>query len=240
MRILIVDDSGSDRQSLRLMLQRISGMEIVAEAANLQAARKVLNAHAIDLVFLDIELGREIGFRLMEGLCCQPLSIITSVHRQYAEQAFDIAAVDYLVKPVTEERLLRALARASRALGHDARNLSLLNIQRGGSTTHLLAIETISLIQADGNFSMVHCGAQRYPDSRSLRDWQALLQELPFERVDRSTLLRIDHIRSIQPYGRGCILQFQNGNQPVELGRAAWERLRVRTVNAADAPPPSS
>jgi two-component system, LytTR family, response regulator len=227
-RALIVDDSPADRESLRRLLSRFQGVEIAGEAATLDDARRQLRAPAIDLLFLDIELGRDNGFSLLAGTARQPHVVITSVHREYAAEAFDVAVLDYLVKPIREERLRRALMRARKALGGDAEPLNLIPIQSFGSTYRLIHLREIAAILADGNFSTVYHAGGIHGAGRSLRDWQALLADLPFIRVDRSTLIHRAHVESIVPHGRGCILPLKGHAQGIELGRAGWERLRER------------
>ncbi len=225
-RVLIVDDSPADRESLRRLLTRFPGIDVIGEAATLEEARRKLRTPGLDILFLDIELGRDNGFSLLDGPARLPRVVITSVHREYAAEAFDVSVVDYLVKPIREERLRRALIRARKASGGNADSLDQIPIQSAGSTYRLIHLHDIAAICADGNFSTVYDKTGGHSDSRSLRDWQALLADLPFHRVDRSTLINRAHIDSIKPFGRGCILYLKGNPSGISLGRAGWERLR--------------
>lgn len=226
MRALIVDDSKPDRAALRGMLERITGVRSIEEADCLDHARGMLSDSSLDLVFLDIEVGRENGFSLLDAIGKKRRVIFTTVHSGHGGDAFDADAVDYIVKPVTEDRLLRALTRAAASFGRPAGPLSRVPVHRSGSARHMVALETVSAVLAESNYSRIRCGSLEYPDHRRLREWQKLLADFPVQRLDRSTLLRIDHIESIQPHGVGCLVFPIHSPRPVELGRTATERLR--------------
>jgi len=225
MRTLIVDDSKTDRSALRGMLERVSAVTGINEAECLDRARGVLSGEDVDLVFLDIEIGRENGFSLLESVGRDRRVIFTTVHNGYGGQAFDSDAVDYLVKPVTEDRLLRALTRAAASFGRPTAPLTRVPVHRSGSARRFLALETISAVIAEGNYSRVLCGSTEYPDHRRLREWEKLLADFAVERLDRSTLLRLDHIDKVEPRGVGACL-ILNNNGKIEIGRTANERLR--------------
>jgi len=225
MRTLIVDDSKPDRATLRGLLERVSGIDSIREAPCLDSAREFLARPDIDLVFLDIEVGRENGFSLLDAVGRDRRVIFTTVHTGYGGQAFDADAVDYLVKPVTEDRMLRALSRAAASFGRSTAPLTRVPVHRSGSARIFLALETISAVTAEGNYSRVVCGSRDYPDHRRLREWEKLLADFPVQRLDRSTLLRLDHIQAIEPQGPGAQLLLANDGR-IELGRTANERLR--------------
>lgn len=226
MRALIVDDSKPDRTALRGMLERLSGIHSVDEANCLDYARAKLAKSSVDLVFLDIEVGREDGFDLLDAIGKNRRVIFTTVHSGHGGEAFDADAVDYIVKPVTEDRLLRAIRRAAISFGRLDGPLTRVLVHRSGSTRHNIALETISAVLAEGNYSRVLCGLRDYPDHRRLREWEKLLADFPLQRLDRSTLLRLDHIESLEPRGAGALVSLAHSPQPVELGRTAYERLR--------------
>jgi two-component system LytT family response regulator len=226
MRVLIVEDSKPDRAALKGMLERVSGIQSIAEAESLDLARTKLSESSPEIVFLDIEVGRENGFSLLPEIGKDRRVIFTTVHSGHGGDAFDADAVDYIVKPVTEDRLLRALARVAASFGRPAGPLTRVPVHRSGSARHYLALETISAVLAEGNYSRVRCGSSDYPDHRRLREWQKLLADFPVHRLDRSTLLRLDHMRSLQPHGVGALVFPIHSTVPVELGRTATERLR--------------
>jgi two-component system, LytTR family, response regulator len=222
MRALIVEDSREDALNLRTLLERMPGIEFVAEAHSLTAALSVLEDIPPDVVFLDIELGRSTGFQLLPHLPAAARIILTTIHTDYGPEAFEANAVDYIVKPVTEERLLRALAKLG---GPQPAAGTPVQIYRGGSERLFISLESVAAVLADGDHSLVYCGTRRYPDHRRFREWMKLVAGQPFTQLDRSTLVRRDLVHSWTPYGRGLLLKFRNSPQQLELGRAAAQRF---------------
>jgi two-component system LytT family response regulator len=219
----LVDDSGHDRLLLRTMLERLPDIEIVGEAGDIKGAKALLERPGLDLVFLDIELGRENSFSLLRGAEKRPHVVFTTVHRNFALSAYEVEAVDYLVKPLREERLLRALAKLDALLGRVA--TARVCIERGGSDRQLVALDSVLAVEADGKHTRVHLAAGSHPDRRSLRDWEALLGKDGAERLDRSTILRLGAVLAVKPYGRGARVSFRNSPLVLELGRAGASRL---------------
>ena len=227
MRALIVEDSREDLLNLRSLLGQVPEIEIVGEAHTLAAARAAATETAPDVVFLDIELGPDNGFDLLERLPETTRVIFTTVHTGYGVEAFDADAVDYLVKPVSEDRLLRALAKL-RETG--SAPLTKVQVYRGGGERHQLALEAVAAIIADRDYSKVICGSREYPDHRRFSEWGDLLAGKGFSQLDRSTLVRLDLVHSWQPFGAGLKLKFRNSPVELELGRAAAKRFEELKV----------
>lgn len=222
MRTLIIDDSRADALNLHTLLERMPGIATVTEAHSLAAARAILEEQTPDVVFLDIELGHSTGFQLLPHLSPNTKIILTTVHTDYGPQAYEANAVDYLVKPIAEERLLRAIARLGPHQSPPGRPVLVF---RGGSERLSIPLESIAAVQADGDHSLVYCGSRRYADHRRFREWVQLCNEHPFTQLDRSTLVRRDLVHSWIPYGNGLLLKFSNSPQQLEIGRAAAKRF---------------
>lgn len=222
MRALIIEDSREDLLNLRSLLEHVPGIEVVGEAHNLAAARKAVAKMNPDVVFLDIELGADNGFDLLEHLPTGTRVIFATVHTGYGADAFGVNAVDYLVKPITEERLLRALAKLR---APEAAPLSKVQVYRGGGERHKLALEAVAAIIADRDYSRVICGSREYPDHRRFSEWVELLADKGFSQLDRSTSVRLDLVHAWQPLGTGIKLKFRNSPVELELGRAASRRF---------------
>ena len=222
MRALIVEDSREDALNLRTLLERLPGVEFVAEAHSLSAARTALEDIPPDVVFLDIQLGRSNGFQLLPDIPATAKIILTTIHTEYGPKAFEANAVDYIVKPVSEERLLRALAKLGPPQVAAA---TPIQIHRGGGERLAISLETVVAVLADDDHSIVYCQNRRYPDHRRFGDWIKLVEGHPFSQLDRSTLLRRDLVHSWAPYGVGLLLKFRNSPLQLELGRAAAKRF---------------
>ena len=227
MRALIVEDSREDLLNLRALLEQVPEIEIVGEAHTLDAARAAATETAPDVVFLDIELGADNGFDLLEYLPGSTRVIFATVHTGYGANAFDVNAADYLVKPIAEDRLLRALAKLRTP---EAAPLTKVQVYRGGGERHQLALEAVAAIIADRDYSKVICGSREYPDHRRFSEWSELLSGRGFSQLDRSTLVRIDLVHSWMPYGNGLKIKFRNSSVELELGRAAARRFGEMAV----------
>lgn len=227
MRIVIIEDSKEDLLNLRALLETMSDMHVVGVAHTLSDARELIANELPDLAFLDIELGAENSFDLTNNLPAGTRVIFTTVHTGYGARAFEVDAIDYVIKPVTEERLLRAMAKLPPI---HAQDFSKVLVYRGGGQRQSLALHTIAAIVADRDHSIVVCGNQHYPDHRRFREWMELLESHSFVQLDRSTLVRMDMVHAWQPYGAGLLLQFRYSTTTLEIGRAAarrFEELRV-------------
>lgn len=222
-KVALVDDSPHERLLLRTMLERLPDIEIVGEASDLNGAKVLLEMPGLDVVFLDIELGRENSFSLLRGAGRLPHVVFTTVHRQFALSAFEVEALDYLVKPLREDRILRALGKLDALLGRSG--TARVSIERGGSDRQLVPIDSVLAVEADGKHTIVHLAAGSHPDRRSLRDWESLLAKGTAERLDRSTLVMLEAVLAVKPCGRGVRISFRNSALILELGRSAAERL---------------
>jgi len=223
-RVVIVEDSEADRWNLRGLLERVPGVDLVGEARNLEEARDVLRRTRADGVFLDIELGAgQNGFDLLKEEFAGLRVVFTTVHRDYAVEAFRVGAADYLVKPVTEADLLRALGRMRPEARRAAPEVA---VSRSGSPRQLIPLETIAAVLADGNNTRLLCGSREYPDRRAFCEWMELLEGLPFVELDRSTALRMDQVVSWNSHGTGGLVTLRNAAKPIELGRTAYRRFR--------------
>lgn len=228
-RAIIVDDSPADLLNLSVLLRRFPGLEVVGEASGAAEAQELLSAIGCDLLFLDIELGPQNGFDLLACLARKPRVIFTTVHRHYAVEAFDAGAADYLVKPISEDRLVRALGRASLGSGSP---VAAVSVYRSGGERHAVALDTVSAVVGDGDYSRVFAGAREHADNRRLREWQELLRDANMLQLDRSTLLRRGHVVSWRPHGAGGFVTMRHAEVPLELGRTAYRRL-VQMMDAA-------
>lgn len=227
MRLLLVDDNPVDRMNLRVLLGAHPGMEIVGEAENLAMAKTLVERHRPDALFLDVELGWENGFNLLQALkpVCPPI-IFCTLHTRYAAEAFEVEAVDYLLKPIMPERLARALARLKSTAAVRMLALDDLIAFKSGNERRIVSVDRIATIVGDGDYSRVLVSeGKEYLDNRRLRDWQQVLPEKYFQALDRSTIVNLAEVSSFRPTGEGGELNFRNVGRSFPIGRAALRRL---------------
>jgi len=144
------------------------------------------------------------------------------VRTGYGVQVLNVDAVDYVVKPMREDRLLRASARL-RAPG--SAPLTKMQVYCGGGERHQLALEAVAAIMADRGYTKVNSGTREYPDHRRCSEWNELLAGKGFSQLDRSTLVRLDLVHWWQPFASGLKLKFRNSPVELELGRAGAKRF---------------
>jgi len=242
MRTLIVDDEAPARERLRRYLATLEGVKVIGEATDGVEAVEMIGAQAPDLVLLDIQMPGLDGFGVVDALEDPPPIIFVTAYDQYAIRAFEVHALDYLLKPFSRERLAKAIQRAQEALaeGQDvsAQLRPLLEgLAAGGRYLTRLAVrdrESILVLDADGidwiglddEQVVVHVGDQAYPIRRTLTELEARLDPKRFFRAHRSAIVNLDRVQEIIPWFKGAhILRLTTGAE-VDLSRAQARALR--------------
>jgi two-component system LytT family response regulator len=225
-RALIADDEAPARRKLRELLAREADFEIVGEAADGVEAVEKIRAAAPDVVFLDIQMPRLDGFGVIAevGVEAMPLVVFVTAFDEHALRAFEVHALDYLLKPFAPSRFERLLERVRRQLGPAApeegdlarRIESLLAavrptpptlrqilVERDEDRQVLLAVDEIVRIQADGNYLRFFTAEAEYRRRGTLRDLEDRLDPARFLRLNRSEIVRLDAIRELQPWFHG-------------------------------------
>lgn len=228
MRVLIADDEPIARQVLREQLEEFADVEILGEAATGAEALELAQYLKPEAAFLDLQMpgmdGLAVARRLTGGL---PLVIYVTAYEQYALNAFDAGAIDYLLKPVRKERLAVALEKARTQLGarssaepaaSEVRRL----VGRSGSDQYLLDPAEIVAFVAEGDLVWIHTGARKYLSPHPLRVLEDRLRPPRFRRIRRGALVNTDHIRRISPLSSSrWLLKMSNGMEVVVSKRMA-------------------
>ena len=229
LRVLIVDDEHLARQAMRRLLGPRADVEIVGEADGVSSARKAIEATKPDVLFLDIELGSgQDGFGLLEALEKPPVVVFVTAYAEYAVEAFAVEAVDYLLKPVEPARLDEALARAARQIVLRAGPSSAVIELKTPRRTVLAPHADIAALEAEGDFTHVHvAGEPALMIWRTLSHFESILPSPPFLRLGRSLIINRDRLRKVEaPSRAGGQLVLDGMDKPIEIGRAAAQRLR--------------
>jgi len=228
LRALIVDDEPVARQVLRELLEECAGVEVSGEASTgVEAIQQVL-ALKPDVVFLDYEMPGLDGLNAVRALQGSgPAVIFVTAYQEHAVGAFDVGAVDYLLKPVRLERLRRALEKARRhaaagVKGSPAGGALRKIVARAGEDLLILEPAQVVTFQADGETVYVTAGKQRYRTAYSLKELEEKLPRPPFRRIHRQTIINTDHIRRLSPLSsRRWMLTLSNGQEVVVSKRLA-------------------
>jgi len=231
LRALLVDDERLARVVLRGLLDEHEDVEVVAEAHSVDSAVAALAEHSPDLVFLDVQMPGGEGTRLFERTEVQARVIFVTAHDHYAVRAFELNALDYLLKPVEPERLAEALDRARQAQGpvvpQEAQPQGGLELDellclphKGGM--RFVRVREILRLSADGDYCFVHLvDGTRILTSSSLTEWEDRLPE-PFLRVHRSHVVHVEHVKRVVPAGSSYQVRLSNGESvPMSRRRAA-------------------
>ena len=234
-RTIIVDDEPLAREGVRMVLAEEADVEILAECADGAEAVKAIEGHRPDLVFLDVQMPHLNGFDVLAALDPDklPAVIFTTAHDEHAIAAFEINAVDYLLKPFKPERLRKALQRAreelkkassSGAEPHVARLLAGLRNGMGASGPRILirsperivflSPAEIDHIESAGNYLVLHAGKDRHIARETMTAMEARLASAGFMRISRSIIINLSRIRELAPMGAGeyCVI-LKNGGR---------------------------
>jgi two-component system LytT family response regulator len=230
MRAILVDDEPLARRRLRSMLSAHADVSILAECEDADSCVQVIRERKPELVFLDIQMPGADGFDVVDRaqVTPRPFIIFVTAFAQHAVRAFDIDAVDYLLKPYDDKRLARALDRARSALAARAgppRYLERLAATIGKRTIFIKTDE-IDWIEASGNYVNVHTSRHTYLLRTSMSAIEARLDPAKFARVHRSTIVRIDRVLELRSTGSGDYKIALSDGSIVPMSARYRDRLR--------------
>lgn len=227
---LVIDDDAIARAYLCLLLHARGDVRVAGEAASLAEGRELIRRAACDLVFVDIALAGDSGFDLMADVSAGARVIFVSAHAEFALRAFEVNALDYLVKPFTPARLAAAIARlAPPKAESESRDDEIVHL-RDGSRARITRIADICAIEAQENYSRVHLlDGSNVLVRRPLKSWEDVLEPSHFMRIHRTGIVNLARIRSYSrdPSG-GVALQVQTLAHAMPVGRTYWTALKVR------------
>jgi two-component system LytT family response regulator len=241
MKALIVDDEPLARRELRRLLADFDWVEIVGEASNISEAQQAVDMLAPELLFLDIQMPGGSGFDLLTRLEHVPRVIFTTAYDHHAVHAFEVNALDYLLKPIEPERLASALSRArgpaapassgniaaSQGVGQAAATVERLFI-RDGSRCWFVPLRDVSLMVAEGNYVRLHWRDARPLLARPLSSLEERLDPQRYFRANRRQIINLEFIESVE-MGNGGLLHVQlRGGPEVEISRRQARLFRAQ------------
>ena len=232
--VIIVDDEPPARAKLQRFLEPLAEFQVAAEADSVDSAVAAITAHRPDIVYLDIQLGSHSGFDVLEAIrgALSPHIVFTTAYSEYAVRAFDVQAVDYLLKPYDRERFLRSVERVKAELsdpepgdleervrrvlasmpGRPAPSKQIL--VRDRARAYFVAVDTIERIEAAGNYVEIHAGGKVHLVREPLAQLIAQLDAGEFIRVHRSHVVKVSFIAELQPMFHGDYeLMLRNGDR---------------------------
>ncbi|HEX2608972.1 MAG TPA: response regulator [Flavisolibacter sp.] len=232
MRAILIDDERLARTELRKLLQDFPDIEIVDEASNAEEGLQKIESHNPDLIFLDIQMPGKTGFDLLSELDHAPQVIFTTAYDEYALKAFEVNALDYLLKPVEPKRLADAIEKLKRngANGTGEKphqpmeNTSILNendqvFVKDGERCWFVKLGEVRLFESVGNYAKVFFGANKPLILKSLNALEERLDEKVFFRANRKHIVNLRLIDKIEPYFNGGLLLELKGGEKIEVSR---------------------
>jgi two-component system LytT family response regulator len=247
-RVLVADDEPLARERLRLLLSREEGIDLVAECPNGTDAIEAIDRLQPDLVFLDVQMPGATGFEVIEAVGAErmPLVVFVTAFDQYALRAFDVHALDYLLKPFDRERFHEALVRARQQLDRrtngdlERRLLELVQdlkpsaqrlerfVIKSGGRVFFVRSDEIDWIEAAGNYVKLHVAGEAHLFRETMNTLEAQLDPDTFFRIHRSHIVNIERVKELQPWFNGEYVVFLRNGTRLTLSRGYREKLQER------------
>jgi two-component system LytT family response regulator len=250
-KTIIVDDVELARERIKILLDDPE-IEIVAECENGREAIETIRTLNPDLVFLDVQMPKINGFEVIEtiGARKMPTVIFVTAYDEFALRAFEVNAIDYLLKPFDEERLTKALARAKREIKKQTPSVEieeklrklLIEVKtepqyfrripvKSSRGTTLILTEEIDWIASAGHYLELHAGKDTHLIREKLSHLESRLDPQIFMRIHRSTIVNLDRIKSLHPLFNGDQLIILKDGQQLNLSRTYYEKLMTRLTS---------
>jgi len=227
LKVILIDDERLARSELKRLLQEFPDVEIIGEAANAQEGIEKIESLNPDLIFLDIQMPGKTGFDMLTELEKAPHVIFVTAYDEYAIKAFDVNALDYLMKPVEPKRLADALFKVKQKdeeemLSYNNRGILSENDQvfvKDGERCWFVKLSDVRLFESVGNYAKVFFGTNKPLILKSLNALEERLDEKVFFRANRKHIINLRMIEKIEPYFNGGLLLDLTGGEKIEVSR---------------------
>jgi two-component system LytT family response regulator len=227
LKVILIDDERLARSELKRLLQEFPDVEIIGEAANADEAIEKIESLNPDLIFLDIQMPGKTGFDMLTQLEKAPHVIFVTAYDEYALKAFDVNALDYLMKPVEPKRLADALLKVKQKdeeelLSYNNRGILGEHDQvfvKDGERCWFVKLSDVRLFESVGNYAKVFFGTNKPLILKSLNALEERLDEKVFFRANRKHIINLRMIEKIEPYFNGGLLLDLIGGEKIEVSR---------------------
>ncbi|AGA77411.1 LytR/AlgR family response regulator transcription factor [Echinicola vietnamensis] len=242
MRALVIDDERLARKELINLLSSIDDVEVIGEAVNVDDAKEKISSLNPDVIFLDIQMPEKTGFDLLSEMETVPDVIFTTAYDEFALKAFEVNALDYLLKPIEPARLSEAIAKLKNKLQNNAdltkdtekvtiegeKKLS-LNDQvfvKDGDRCWFVKLENVRLFESDGNYIKVYFENNKPMIHKSLNALDERLDEKSFFRASRKHIINLSWVEGIEPWFNGGLVVTLKGGDRIEVSRRQAARFK--------------
>ena len=236
----IVDDEELARHVVRELIASHPEMEILAECTNGFEAVKAFTEHKPDLIFLDVQMPKLTGFDVLELIGEDVCAIFTTAYDQYAMRAFEVHAVDYLLKPIGKRRFEEALEHAKRRLGGKMPSVQKLAdaarppqqflervVVKDGTRVTLIPIAKLDYVEAQDDYVALASRGKKHLKQQTIASLEACLDPKCFVRIHRSCIVNLERVVRIEPYGKDSRLAILSDVARLPVSRAGYARLQA-------------
>jgi two-component system LytT family response regulator len=242
LRTIIIEDEAPARELLKHYLKDFNEIEIIAECPDGFAGLKSISEMNPDLVFLDIQMPKLTGFEMLEVLEERPEIIFTTAYDQFAIKAFELNAVDYLLKPYHKERLKESINKAIEKIGSgkgDQKSVSQLLLKRPelsspvsrivvrkANSIFIIPVDQVRYVAAEDDYVMIYHSAGRALKQQTMKFYEANLPKADFVRIHRSYIVKVEEIKRIEPYGKDNHIAILQSGEKLPVSRAGYKHLK--------------
>jgi two-component system LytT family response regulator len=241
-RTVIIDDEAPAREIIKHYLKELDSVEIIAECADGFSGLKTISFMKPDLVFLDIQMPRLTGIELIEVLTERPEIIFITAYDQFALRAFELNAVDYLLKPFPKRRFLDAVSKAvdkirsgsgnkepaSQLLAKKPDPVSPVNriVVRKGNAINLIPVDKIRYVEAQDDYVMIYHLNGKALKQQTMKYYEDNLPKADFVRIHRSYIVKVEEIKRIEPYGKDNHVAILQSGDKLPVSRSGYKQLK--------------
>jgi two-component system LytT family response regulator len=232
MRAIIIDDERLARTELRKLLQEFPEVEVVDEASNAEEGVQKIDSHNPDLIFLDIQMPGKTGFEMLQELDHAPTVVFTTAYDDYALKAFEVNALDYLLKPIEPKRLADAIEKIRKAYNGQPEQRNAVSYQpstllgehdqvfvKDGERCWFVRLSDVRLFESVGNYAKVFFGNNKPLILKSLNALEERLDPKVFFRANRKHIINLQLIDKVESYFNGGLLLELKGGEKIEVSR---------------------
>lgn len=239
MKAIIIDDERLARKELVKSLSNFPKIKVIAESHNADHARKKIEALKPDLIFLDIQMPGKNGFELLEELSFVPQVIFTTAYDEYALKAFEVSAIDYLLKPIDEARLKESLDKLHSQFSPDFENVDSIEkhsesklgsedqvFVKDGDRCWFVRLKNVSLLESEGNYVRVYFDEFKPLILKSLNSLESRLDSELFFRANRKHMINLNWIKDVENWFNGGLRVTLKDGKTVEISRRQATKLK--------------
>lgn len=240
-RVILIDDESLARQLVRKYLEEFSEIEVIAECENGFEGIKVIQEKKPDFIFLDIQMPKLSGFEMLELLENPPAIIFTTAYDQYAIKAFELNAVDYLLKPFSVERFRSAVTKTLEKIANEKQRdvsynvlLSTKNTDekldkiliKDGSKIHVIPLEDVEIIEAQDDYVYVHTNVSKYLKQKTMKYFEEHLDGTNFVRIHRSFIVASKIIKQIDLLEKESYQITLHNGKKLPVSKTGYQKLK--------------